>query len=192
MAVRFPMCFLTFSKKARSSWAETVSGAGASGSGMTGVNVGSTKVLSVVFGLCDSLARLADGAGGGSVALKADVGAWSGPLGAGGAAAAFSGRRFLLSLLALAGGAKLPTGGILGPSRPTWPGCGVGVATAAGMFSSGRGPTVRVCAADSGRNCLKSSRRSGAEWKRLVTCAYTSWIGFCSRWYVWRISRNCL
>ena len=44
----------------------------------------------------------------------------------------------------------------------------------------------------SGRNCLNSSSRSFSWSNRTVTCAYTSWMGRCSFWYVCRISRNCL
>lgn len=160
MVVRLPMCFLTRSKKARSSWLAREGGVGLRGSGITGVRVGSIDGPSAT-GLCESLARLLLVDAAGRVVRRPEV--WISAPGPAVAGADLSGRgRFLLSFVALAGGAKFPTGGILGPSRAGWPGCGVGVAALSPISSMRAALADLVWAADSGKNCLKSSRRSGA------------------------------
>ena len=78
--------------------------------------------------------------------------------------------RFLLSLLELAGTAKLPTGGILVSPLGPWAACAgwlfESAATSSAAFAAA---AAFAWAADSGKNCLKSSRRSGAVLKRKVT-----------------------
>lgn len=75
---------------------------------MTGVKVGSMKAVSAALGLWDSLARLFPAGAAGSVPRSPAVCAGSGADGpARGVATTFSGRRFLPSLLALAGGGEI-------------------------------------------------------------------------------------
>lgn len=47
-------------------------------------------------------------------------------------------------------------------------------------------------ACGSGRNWENSSSRSGWSWKSVATWSYTSLMVCCSRWKVWRISKNDL
>lgn len=110
----FPIYFLTFSKKANSSAVALLDDVGGSGSGMTGVNVGSMDSTSAPSGLWVILGRLllftTPGAGlEAGAGLSTVNGTATGVVTAG--CLSLRGR-FLLSLLALAGGAKLPTGGI--------------------------------------------------------------------------------
>jgi hypothetical protein len=66
--------------------------------------------------------------------------------------------------------AKLPTGGIFVSPRPTWLACGVCAAPAScAALSAASAACCFAWAADSGKNCLKSSRRSCASLNRVVT-----------------------
>lgn len=78
--------------------------------------------------------------------------------------------RFLFSLLELAGTAKLPTGGILVSALCPWAACAAWLFDSAATSSAAFAAAAALAwAADSGKNCLKSSRRSGAVLKRKVT-----------------------
>lgn len=109
MEVLFPRYFFTRSKNAISSWFAAAVDGGGIGSGITGVKVGSTAGPSVASALLWASLGFFDA---GPPAPRLPMGVTS----AGetmGAAVCLSFRgRFLDSLLALAGGAKLPSGGI--------------------------------------------------------------------------------
>ena len=76
-----------------------------------------------------------------------------------------------MSFVALVGGAKLPTGGIFWPSLIACEGGGVCAKFVMARTSSALALFALFKAAESGRNCLKSSRRSVAVLNRLVTWA---------------------
>ena len=80
-------------------------------------------------------------------------------------------RRFFSLPLPL-GTAKLPTGGIFVSPRAPCEVCGVWMAPAScAALSAASAACCFAWAADSGRNCLKSSRRSCASLKSVVTWA---------------------
>jgi len=123
----FPMYFLTFSKNPSSSAVALLEEVGGRGSGMIGVSVGSIDGPSARRGLWLTFGRLLlalvlltpgiDRAAG--LGLSMAIGA---ALGVGGGACLSFRGRFLVSLVALAGGAKFPTGGNFWPSFAAWEG----------------------------------------------------------------------
>lgn len=160
--------FFTLSKNAMSRWSDILADAGGIGSGRFGIRVGSISFALSSPLVCANFVRLFTFPGWLMLARLDSVticGAVPGAL--------LRDLFFVPSALVVLGGGKVPTTGSLTSERI---GCGVCAteAIASAALSSAALAAALACAADSGKNCLKSSRRSVASLNRVVTCAYTS------------------